>query len=131
LAELIDIAERRNQTTRIAWEQARQAAIDVGIARAALLPVLTASALGGYQRVATPFPSNLVPKGYITANIEEILPTLAIEDHGRSPRTRLHHRHQPGAGRSLALAGPAGPQRTPPRAEEGITAKAGREDAHA
>jgi outer membrane protein TolC len=43
-----------------------------------LLPVLTASALGGYQRIATPFPSNLVPKGYITANIEEILPTLAI-----------------------------------------------------
>src|SRR5271170_4995210 len=32
LAELIDIAERRNQTTRIAWEQARQAAIGVGIA---------------------------------------------------------------------------------------------------
>jgi outer membrane protein len=78
LAELIDIAERRNQTTRIAWEQARQAAIDVGMARATLLPVLTASALGGYQRIASPFPSNLVPKGYITANIEEILPTLAI-----------------------------------------------------
>ena len=38
LAELIDIAERRNQTTRITWEQARQAAIDVGIAQAAYLP---------------------------------------------------------------------------------------------
>jgi outer membrane protein len=78
LAELIDIAERRNRATRIAWEQARQAAINVGIAQAAFLPVLTASAVAGYQRIATPFPSNLVPRGYITANIEEFLPTLAV-----------------------------------------------------
>ena len=78
LAELIDIAERRNQTTRVAWEQARQAAIDVGIAKAALLPALTASAIEGYQRAATPFPSNLVPQGFITANIQEFLPTLTI-----------------------------------------------------
>jgi outer membrane protein len=78
LAELIDVAERRNQTTRVEWEQARQAAINVGIARAALLPALTASAIGGYQRAATPFPSNLVPQGFITANIQEFLPTLTI-----------------------------------------------------
>ena len=78
LAELIDIAERRNQATRIVWEQARQAAINVGIAQAAFLPVLTASAIGGYQRAALPFPSNLAPRGYITANTEEFLPTLAV-----------------------------------------------------
>ncbi len=78
LAELIDIAERRNQATRIAWEQARQAAINVGIAQAALLPVLTASAIGGFQRVALPFPSNLVSRGYITANTQEFLPTLTV-----------------------------------------------------
>lgn len=78
LAELIDIAERRNKATRIAWEQARQAAIRVGIAQAAFLPVLTAGAIGGYQRIAAPFPSDLVPRGFITANTEEVLPTLAI-----------------------------------------------------
>jgi outer membrane protein len=78
LAELIDIAERRNKATRIAWEQARQAAIHVGMAQAAFLPVLTASALGGYQHIALPFPSNLVPQGYITANSEEIIPSLAV-----------------------------------------------------
>jgi outer membrane protein len=78
LAELIDIAERRNKATRIAWEQARQAAINVGIAQAAFLPMLTASAIGGYQRAALPFPSNRVPQGYITANIQEFLPTLAV-----------------------------------------------------
>ena len=47
LVELIDIAQRRNPATRVAWEQARQAAINVGIARAAYLPALTASALVG------------------------------------------------------------------------------------
>ena len=78
LAELIDIAERRNKTTRIAWEQARQAAIGVGMAQAAYLPTLTASAIAGYQRIASPFPSNLVPQGYITANAEEVFPELAI-----------------------------------------------------
>ncbi len=47
LVELIDIAQRRNPATRVAWEQARQAAINVGIARAAYLPALTASAVAG------------------------------------------------------------------------------------
>ena len=78
LVELIDIAQRRNQGTRIAWEQARQAAIGVGIARAAYLPELVASALGGYQHVASPFPSNLVRRGYIEANTQEVFPELAI-----------------------------------------------------
>jgi outer membrane protein len=79
LAELIDIAQRRNKDTRIAWEQARQAAIGVGIARAAFLPEITASALGGYQHIASPFPTNLVRQGYITANAQEIFPELAIK----------------------------------------------------
>ena len=78
LDELIDIAERRSKTTRIAWEQARQAAIDVGVARAAYLPSLTADALVGYQRLASPFPNTLVPKGYITAQAQEALPELAV-----------------------------------------------------
>ena len=79
LAELIDIAQRRNKDTRIAWEQARQAAIGVGIARAAFLPEITASALGGYQHIASPFPARLVPQGYITANAQEVFPELAIK----------------------------------------------------
>ncbi len=79
LLELIDMAQRRNSETRIAWEQARQAAIGVGIARAAFLPEITASALGGYQHIASPFPTNLVRKGYITANAQEVIPELAIK----------------------------------------------------
>jgi outer membrane protein len=78
LLDLIDLAQRRNRTTRIAWEQARQAAIDVGISRAAYLPTLTASAMGGFERIASPFPPNFVPRGYITADAQEVLPELAI-----------------------------------------------------
>ena len=79
LVELIDIAQRRNPSTRVAWEQARQAAINVGIARAAYLPALTASAVAGWEHFATPFPSNLVPQGFITFNAQEVLPQLTVK----------------------------------------------------
>ena len=59
LVELIDIAQRSNKQTRIVWEQARQAAIAVGISQSAYLPQLTVDVLGGYQRSVTPFPTNL------------------------------------------------------------------------
>src|SRR3989440_6944681 len=68
LVELIDIAQRRNPATRVAWEQARQAAINVGIARAAYLPALTASAVAGWEHFVTPFPSHLGPPGFIAFN---------------------------------------------------------------
>src|ERR1700737_425021 len=38
LVELIDIAQRRNPATRVAWEQARQGAIHGGLSRAPYLP---------------------------------------------------------------------------------------------
>lgn len=78
LVELIDIAQRRNPATRVAWEQARQAAINVGIARAAYLPALIASAIVGYEHVVSPFPNNLVAQGFITANVQEVVPQLAV-----------------------------------------------------
>jgi outer membrane protein len=49
LAELIDIAESHDPTTRVAWENARDAALATGIARATYLPDLTASVVGAYQ----------------------------------------------------------------------------------
>jgi outer membrane protein TolC len=45
LAELIDIAERHNPETRIVWERAKQQASLLGVARSALYPLLSASAL--------------------------------------------------------------------------------------
>src|SRR6202007_790654 len=78
LVELIDIAQRRNPATRVAWEQARQAAINVGISRAAYLPAPTASAVPGWEHFVTPFPSNLVPQGFIIFNAQEAIPQLAV-----------------------------------------------------
>lgn len=49
LPELIDIAERNNPSTKIAWNGARNVALAKGIAEATFLPRLTASAIGGYQ----------------------------------------------------------------------------------
>ena len=79
LVELIDIAQRRNPARRVAWEQARQAAINVGIARAAYLPALTATAVAGWEHVVVPFPSNLAPQGFITFNAQEALPQLTVD----------------------------------------------------
>jgi outer membrane protein TolC len=57
LAELIDIAERNNPATRVAWERARQAAAAVGLSESAYYPFLVASAAAGYDRAFIPFPT--------------------------------------------------------------------------
>src|SRR5213596_672018 len=54
LAELIDIAQRSNPETRVAWERARQAAAAVGLAESAYYPYLVAAAAGGYDRAFIP-----------------------------------------------------------------------------
>ncbi len=78
LVELIDLAERLNPETRVAWEGARQAAIGVGLVESEYFPVLTLSALGGYQNEAFPAPFTLAPSGFFRAEIEQILPTLNL-----------------------------------------------------
>src|SRR6266404_8651598 len=57
LAELIDIAERSNPDTRVAWERARQAAAAVGLSESAYYPFLIGSAVAGYDRAFIPFPT--------------------------------------------------------------------------
>src|SRR6267378_3034003 len=57
LAELIDIAERNNPDTRVAWERARQAAAAVGLSESSYYPFLVASAAAGYDRAFIPFPT--------------------------------------------------------------------------
>jgi outer membrane protein len=57
LAELIDIAQRSNPETRVAWERARQAAAAVGLSESAYYPYLVASAAAGYDRAFIPFPT--------------------------------------------------------------------------
>jgi len=49
LAELIDLAESTNPKTRVAWDDAKRAALAVGIAKSTYLPKITVTAVGGYQ----------------------------------------------------------------------------------
>lgn len=56
LAELIDIAERNNPETRVAWERARQAAAAVGLTESAYYPYMVAAAVAGYDRAFAAFP---------------------------------------------------------------------------
>src|SRR5712671_1256193 len=57
LADLVDIAERNNPETRVAWERARGAAAAVGLSESACYPFLVASAAAGYDRAFIPFPT--------------------------------------------------------------------------
>jgi len=57
LAELIDIAQRSNPETRVAWERARMAAAAVGLTESAYYPYIVAAAAGGYDRAFVPFPT--------------------------------------------------------------------------
>src|SRR6266478_8916569 len=79
LVELIDLAQRLNPETRVAWEAARQAAIGVGLVESEYFPVLTLSALGGYQSEAFPAPKDVAPNGVFRANLNQILPTLNLQ----------------------------------------------------
>ncbi|EMA4781468.1 TolC family protein [Providencia rettgeri] len=58
LADLIDVAQKNNPETRIAWELAKKAAVDVGMIESTYLPVITATALSGYQRGTVKLPHN-------------------------------------------------------------------------
>src|SRR5262245_65507146 len=78
LVELIDIAERVNPETRVTWESARRAAIAVGLVESEYFPVLTLSALGGYQSEAFPAPQDVAPSGFFRATLNQVLPTLNL-----------------------------------------------------
>jgi outer membrane protein len=66
LAELIDLAQSHNPSTRVAWENARDAALATGIARAAYLPSISASVVGGYQTGSN---SATVPGGHASGDV--------------------------------------------------------------
>ena len=50
LAELVDLAERNNPETRVAWENAKARAADLGVSKASLYPTLAALALADTSR---------------------------------------------------------------------------------
>jgi outer membrane protein len=79
LAELIDLAERNNPQTRIAWERARQSAEELGIAKSSYYPVLAGQAAFADQRIIEPFPKPLSPRGYNMIEIPAIVPEITLE----------------------------------------------------
>ncbi|MEJ1975279.1 MAG: TolC family protein [Acetobacteraceae bacterium] len=79
LASLIDLAQRSNPETREAWEQARQAALAVGLTETSYVPQISAEIVGGFQHTPLPIPTSLISRGYFTSNTRELLPTLAAK----------------------------------------------------
>jgi len=91
LVELIDLAQRTNPETRVAWEGARQAAIGIGLVESEYFPMLTLAAIGGYRSVAFPAPKEVAPSGFFRFDLEGVVPTLNLRwlllDFGRRGST--------------------------------------------
>jgi outer membrane protein len=79
LAELIDIAQRTNPETRVAWENARQAAIRGGMVESTYYPILAIHAAVGYERLASTISKTVSPRGFFIADAEAIRPTLTLK----------------------------------------------------
>jgi len=78
LVELIDLAQRTNPETRVAWEGARRAAIGIGLVQSEYFPVLALAALGGYKSVAVPAPKDVAPSGFFRVDLEQAVPMLNL-----------------------------------------------------
>jgi outer membrane protein len=78
LPELVDLAESTNPLTRIAWNDARNAALATGIAKAAYLPQLSATAMGGYQ-ASSGSESTLLGNNSTSADIHGTVSLLAVQ----------------------------------------------------
>ena len=79
LAELIDIAQRNNPETRVAWEQARRAALAVGLDESEYAPQVSIDVIGGYQRTPLPIPDTVIPAGFFISDSREVFPALALK----------------------------------------------------
>ncbi len=79
LTELIDIAQRTNPETRVAWERARQAAIAAGLAEGTYYPRLAAAATAAIASVPLPIPETVVPGGVFRADTHFVIPALNLE----------------------------------------------------
>ena len=78
LPQLIDIGERNNPQTRVAWEQAKQAAEGVGIAKADLFPTLAFDTLALNGNLLFGLPSNISSAGVIKVDSTIVQPTISL-----------------------------------------------------
>jgi outer membrane protein TolC len=91
LLELIDVAQRVNPETRVAWERAVQAAIGTGLVESEYFPMLSLAAFGGYTSLPIPFPQNVIPQGFTAYYSVNLVPSLSLKwlllDFGRRGTT--------------------------------------------
>jgi outer membrane protein len=74
LAELIDLAQRHNPETRVAWEEAKARAASLGVAYSALFPTIAAVALASTLRQAA-----LIGEFFHRQTLGVFEPTLHVE----------------------------------------------------
>ena len=79
LAELIDVAEHHNPSTRTIWERAKQKARELGLAKSAYYPELEGLAVFGDERLINPFPEPLAPRGYVMVEIPVVRPEVILQ----------------------------------------------------
>ncbi|WP_127089122.1 TolC family protein [Aquabacter cavernae] len=105
LADLIDVAQTQNPATRIAWQQARQAALATGMVEASFLPFISANVIGGYQKLSTPLPVPLPGVNSLSNEVSGVSPQIALQwlvfDFGQ--RAALHETARQNANASNIL----------------------------
>lgn len=79
LPELIDIAQTQNPLTRLAWHQARQAALATGMVEATYLPFISANVIGGWQDVSASLPVTVGSTSQVSNRIEGVSPQVALQ----------------------------------------------------
>jgi len=91
LAELIDVAERTNPETRVAWARAKEAASAVGLAKSEYYPVLALKASGVWANLPVPLPVSPNQAGFLSVEAQEAQAVAALEwvllDFGRRAAT--------------------------------------------
>ena len=86
LAELIDLAQRHNPDTRVAWERARAQAAALGVARSELYPTLAAAALARATRSDVLVDNAFVREQIRSAALTFDLTYLVLDFGGRAGR---------------------------------------------
>ena len=79
LAELIDLAEDHNPSTRTIWERAKQKARELDLAKSAYYPDLDGLAVFGDERLINPFPKPLAPRGYVMVELPIVRPEVTLQ----------------------------------------------------
>jgi len=70
LPDLIDIAQRLNPETKIAWQRAKQALAAIGLKEVTYYPILSAAAAAGYTRLFAPLPALKIDRAALVRAIQ-------------------------------------------------------------